>query len=260
MFGLTLFSLAKMFEEVASISTNGIGKEDCDALRSGADLIPHQKLCPDGVKQRIFTSTPYEPSANFQPITQIPTTSSATGSSRPWKYTADRPDKWGWIIDKGGDGRPLQQDEVTKFDAMKQKTASPTLDSLGFRLSFDLTEGVGESPTTTVAIEFMKSYTPEWSSVNIWFNELPAPGVGKPGLEDTIKLESRWEKPASLSRVVVIHAYAAGNSTKETSPFADWTYFLKTTTDLRTIHIEPVYTELVHNTRFKFKLSGMRAC
>ena len=144
---------------------------------------------------------------------------------------------------------------------MTQQGASKTLDSLGYRLNFDLTGGDGESPTTTVAIEFMKSYTPEWSSVNIWFNDSPAPGAGKPGLEDTIKLESRWERPSSLSRVVVIHAKNNKNySAKEKSPFADWTYVLKTTTDLRTIHIEPVYTELRLNKRFKFKLSGIRAC
>jgi hypothetical protein len=254
MFGLTLFSLAKMFEEVAAsidITSNMHGEEDCDALRSGADLVPHHKLCPDGVKQRIFSNNPYRPSANFQPIVQLQHPSLVAGSERRWNYTADRKDKWGWILDAGPDS--------LKRKKMDKKVASQTLDSLGFRLSFDLTGEVGESRTATVAIEFMKSYTPEWSSVNIWFNDLPAPGEGTPKLpEDTIKLDSRWEKLSSLSRVVVIHA--AGSSTKETSPFADWTYFLKTTTDLRTIHIEPVYTELVHNTRFKFKLSGMRAC
>ena len=148
---------------------------------------------------------------------------------------------------------------------LQQSSASAKLDQLGFRLSFDLTEGVnGAPPLTTVTVEFMKSYSPEWGSIMVWFNDSPSPSSGKPGLEDSIKLESRWEKHASLSRVVVIHAAVAandGNATKKPlSPFADFTYYLKRETELKTIHIEPFYPEIQHAKRFKFKLSGLRAC
>ena len=148
---------------------------------------------------------------------------------------------------------------------LQQSSASAKLDQLGFRLSFDLTEGVnGAPPLTTVTVEFMKSYSPEWGSIMVWFNDSPSPSSGIPGLEDSIKLESRWEKQSSLSRVVVIHAAVAandGNATKKPlSPFADFTYYLKRETELRTIHIEPFYSEIQHAKRFKFKLSGLRAC
>ena len=154
---------------------------------------------------------------------------------------------------------------------LQQSSASAKLDQLGFRLSFDLTEGVnGAPPLTTVTVEFMKSYSPEWGSIMVWFNDSPSGksklyGLGgKPGLEDSITLESRWEKQSSLSRVVVIHAAVAandGNATKKPlSPFADFTYYLKRETELKTIHIEPFYREIQQTKRFKFKLSGIRAC
>ena len=92
-------------------------------------------------------------------------------------------------------------------------------------------------------------------AVNIWFNEAKKPTKKN---RDMVPLESRWQKQSSLSRVVVIHA--AGADTKERSPFADWTYFLMTVTELRTIHIEPVFKTKPASDRFKFKLSGMRAC
>ena len=219
-------------------------------------MVPHQKLCPDGVKQKIFVATPNQPSANFQPVSTLAPSSSA---KLRWKYTADRADKWGWIVDEDFSSQKENPYEL------KALSAGTTLDELGFRLSFDLTEGVnGAPPLTTVMVEFMKSYSPEWGSIMVWFNDSPSPSSGIPGLEDSIKLESRWEKQSSLSRVVVIHAAVAandGNATKKPlSPFADFTYYLKRETELKTIHIEPFYSEIQHAKRFKFKLSGLRAC
>lgn len=264
MYGLTMFALAELFKDVAAstaaFSNGGGAGLECDALRSGADLVPHQKLCSDGIKQHIFAATPNRPTSNFQPVQSLP---NEAAPSR-WKYTADnkRGDKWGWILDEA------EAANIFEASTLNPK-ASTTLNSLGFRLSFDLTKdadgqaGAGSNvPVTTVVVEFMKSYSPEWARVHVWFNDSPLPGAGKPGLEDVITLDAGWGKQSSLTRSVVIHAAAGkGNATKnEQSIFADWTYFLKLTTELKVIHIEPVSAELRAKDRFKFKLSGLRAC
>jgi hypothetical protein len=128
-------------------------------------------------------------------------------------------------------------------------------------LAKTLEGGLGLPTATTVAIEFMKSYSIEWGAVNIWFNGSPADEDAQSKPLDVIRLESRWEKQSSLSRVVVIHA--AGYSDRETRPFADWTYYLKHVTEFRTIHIEPVFNELQHKARFNSNClarAGLRAC
>jgi hypothetical protein len=244
MYGLTLTALARMFQEAASNNSTTTSEDGCEALRPRADvpLVPHHRMCPATTKQQIFTATPNRPSANFQPLPLDQASSSER--QRPWTYTADRPDKWGWIIDfqRALDGPVIASREPE------------------FGLCFDLTEGSSGLPTaTTVAIEFMKSYSVEWGAVNIWFNGgSPSDEDAKSKPLDVIQLESRWERQSSLSRVVVIHA--AGYSDREISPFADWTYYLKHVTEFRTIHIEPVFNELRQKARFKFKLSGLRAC
>jgi hypothetical protein len=243
MYGLTLAALATMFQEAASNSSTITSEDGCEALRSGADLVPHHRMCSATTKQRIFTATPNQPSANFQPLPLDQASSSER--QRPWTYMANRPDKWGWIID-------FQR----ALDGLVIASREPE-----FGLTFDLTEGNSELPiATTVSIEFMKSYSVEWGAVNIWFNGSPSEsdeGANTRPL-DMVRLESRWERQSSQTRVVVIHA--AGYSDRETSPFADWTYYLKHVTEFRTIHIEPVFTELQQKNRFKFKLSGLRAC
>jgi len=254
MYGLTLFSMARMFEEASAASSNGDGSngaakddEECDTLRTGQDSISHhQKLCPEGAQKRIFSATPNQPSANFQPLI-----------NKIWKYSADRPDKWGWILDE----------DVSGANKRGGANERPTLDQLGFQISFDLTGGVKNGPPIkTIVIEFMKSYSPEWGAVNVWFNDTPSPGSTSSGYLDNIQLDSKWEQRSSLPRSVVVHAAAVegsneNNETTQTpSPFADWTYFLKKETELKTIYIEPVYTNVLLNNRFKFKLSGIHAC
>jgi hypothetical protein len=122
-----------------------------------------------------------------------------------WEYYADRPGKWGWI-------------------------AAP--DTIVFHLP----------NASTILLEFMKSYTPEWSTVDVWFNDRSS---------ETITLDSHWTKRASVSQVVAIHT---ANTTNAPIPFVSGTRTLPTETVLWQIHIKPT------NPNTKFKLIGMTTC
>ena len=122
-----------------------------------------------------------------------------------WKYYADRPTKWGWIA---------------------------AADTVTFYLH----------NVSTILLEFMKSYTPEWSTVVVWFNNAS---------NETVTIDAHWNKHASVPQVVAIHA---ANTTSAPIPFVAETKTLTTETVLWAVHIKPT----VHNT--KFKLISMTTC